>query len=401
MKLAQEKEVEKYPWTPHAKSAGNDKVRTTEWHIPTLVDLVSKCVASHSTHIDSFGRLPDEVLHKLAAYFCSQKRFDGKALQLFTQDEAMMDLRIPDCSLLEESIFLQCLQKEIVQEEVQHPAFLLPTLRHLELGFSGRCISDRIVHALGPSWSSLTTLKLNGCYRLTDTGIENVFHQCQQLHVFHISCNQKISKRSIDAICTAPYLVDVAIEDCPHLVEKDLESLTTLLPQLQSLSLVQLPHFSDNLLLQCSTATLLSLQHLRLSNCPNITPSVLSTFLSKCLHVESIDLSNMPEAVNDATLSSLSACTSLKSLSLRGCTAVTDTGLAYITTCELRHLNVSHLSGVSNASLESLLQNSLELESLNVSFCRGVTDAGLGRLTDTCVGLKELTLWGCTQVSIM
>lgn len=48
----------------------------------------------------------------------------------------------------------------------------------------------------------------------------------------------------------------------------------------------------------------------------------------------------------------------------------------------------------------SLARRSRRLRTLDLSWCRNLTDEAMGVIVDSCLSLRVLKLFGCTQVSI-
>jgi hypothetical protein len=106
--------------------------------------------------------------------------------------------------------------------------------------------------------------------------------------------------------------------------------------------------------------------------------------------------------VGDASLLALApACRRLRALSLRRCAKVTDAGLAAVAERgALARLAASGVPGVGAATAAALARCCAgSLEALDLSFCRGVPEAAVGLLADRCSKLRELKVYGCTQVT--
>lgn len=56
---------------------------------------------------------------------------------------------------------------------------------------------------------------------------------------------------------------------------------------------------------------------------------------------------------------------------------------------------------VAHHTALSLAKHTRNLESLDLSWCRDMTDEALGLIVDSCLSLKLLKLFGCTQVRML
>ena len=114
-----------------------------------------------------------------------------------------------------------------------------------------------------------------------------------------------------------------------------------------------------------------------------------------------INLSQFRSQLTDKALSSvLSKCRPyLGHLNLRGCHAVTKTGLRNVSSCRnLQDINLSEIPHISYEAVSSLCQNCPSLLYLNVSY----TDCGdslLRALSRHCVNLRFLSIANCIEFS--
>ncbi len=140
----------------------------------------------------------------------------------------------------------------------------------------------------------------------------------------------------------------------------------------------------------------------------------------------SIDLSHLPEVVTDALLVDLRlSSTAVMSIDLRGCTKVTDDGIAAIAgrCAKLRELRLEGTS-VGSAGIEAVASTCPELARLHLQDCSSVddgaaavvaarladiacldlsgtlvTDEGIACVVEKCSALDVLKLEGCKEVT--
>jgi hypothetical protein len=150
-----------------------------------------------------------------------------------------------------------------------------------------------------------------------------------------------------------------------------------------------------------AAAKLPSLLSLSLACCPSVSDAAVAALASKVGALEELSLDDCAK-VGDAALRALAAnCRRLRALSLRRCAKVTDAGLAAVAErCPLRRLAVAGAQGFGPAAVGALARCCAgSLEALDLSFCRGAPEAALGLLLDGCRMLRELRVYGCTQVT--
>lgn len=232
------------------------------------------------------------------------------------------EIDIPDCSNIDEGSFMRTL-KECLDHGLS-----LTTLR---LGLCGRCIADDAILDLGYSNStrrnqlasirllyklrvltnaaqssvnddgffchrdslrSVEQLRMQGCYRLSDAGCEALVRRCApSLQEFELSCNQRITKRSIDYFSELAHLHSLTLSECPQLDDAALTSLLTM-PKLRKLTLNQMERLTDDFI--CNLArNLPDLEELSIARCSQLTDTAGHAILDNCRNLRAIDLSDL------------------------------------------------------------------------------------------------------------
>ena len=65
----------------------------------------------------------------------------------------------------------------------------------------------------------------------------------------------------------------------------------------------------------------------------------------------------------------------------------------------LKELSLNNVKKVGYHTTLSLVSHAKKLHTLDVSWCRNLTDKALGLIVDSCLSLRLLKLFGCTQVT--
>lgn len=136
--------------------------------------------------------------------------------------------------------------------------------------------------------------------------------------------------------------------------------------------------------------TTLSLRHVNLSYCCHLTNDNLAPLAS--LNLESLNL-KLCSKVSDAGLAHISAM-SLKRLNVSWC-AISDEGLAMLSTLPLEHLCLAGIWRLTDAGLGHL--RSLPLKYLSLQSCQEITDDGMAAVA-LITSLQFLDL-SCTHIT--
>ena len=143
-----------------------------------------------------------------------------------------------------------------------------------------------------------------------------------------------------------------------------------------------------------------SLEGICLSNCNDVSITVLTRMTEKCKNIKSLDLSGTGVSNHDI-VTFVEKCPSITSLNLRSCLDISDEAVAAISrNCSnLKCLDISLTSEfLTDASLVALSQNCQDLEKLNLSSCN-VSDAGVTSLAKNNSSMKDLDLSFCYRIN--
>ncbi|KAH9101814.1 hypothetical protein AeMF1_021519 [Aphanomyces euteiches] len=392
------------PWEPRYPL--RSLVKTQE--VPSLRDLACIAIANHIHDIQDQCQelLGDRSLvqarAQIASLVAQNRRLDSSVLPFFIYP-GVMEIDIPDCSMIDESSFVQAL---LTAQEKEKEEGITAQFSSLKLGLCGRCVSDRVLENLETALSTVEEVRLDGCYRLSDQGVEYLKEKCAPtLEVFELTSNQRLSSRSIVQISSWTNLHTLTLAECPQFLDDDFLPLKTLVTTtLRKLSLVQLDKITDKLLqvlFEGSRDCLI--EELSLACCAQVTDVGMQYVLEACPRLTALDVSDV-QLLTDSTLAAVRANKlTLQRVKMRRCTAITDAGiedLAVSASSHLEHLEMSSLPLLTGKSMVLLATHcSLSLEHLDISFCRHIRDNDVGFLTTKCLKLRHLGLYGCTQIS--
>ncbi|CAN8279916.1 unnamed protein product [Cochlearia groenlandica] len=194
---------------------------------------------------------------------------------------------------------------------------------------------------------SLECLNLNGCQKISDSGIEAVTSICPKLKVFSIYWNVRVTDASIRHL----------VENCRNIID------------------------------------------LNLSGCKSLTDKGLQLVAESYQDLESLNITRCVKITDDGLLQVLHKCSSLQTLNLYALSGFTDK--AYKKISLLDDLRFLDLCGAQNLSDEGLthIAKCNKLESLNLTWCVRITDAGVITMANSCPSLEFLSLFGIVGVT--
>ncbi|PIA56996.1 hypothetical protein AQUCO_00600010v1 [Aquilegia coerulea] len=242
---------------------------------------------------------------------------------------------------------------------------------------------------------------------ITDVSLAVVGHYGRAINDLVLTGLQKVSEKGFWVMGNAQGLQKLkvfTITSCRGVTDLALEAVGKGCPNLKQLCLRKCSFLSDNGMVAFAK-TVASLESLQLEECNRITQSgvlsALSNIKSQLKVLSVVKCMGIRDMVSG--LAALSPCKSLRSLTIRDCPGFGSASLAMVgRLCpQLQQVDLSGLSGVTDAGFYPLLENSeTGLVKVNLNGCIGISDAVVStmvRLHGTT--LQLLSLDGCKNVT--
>ncbi|KAI9905344.1 hypothetical protein PsorP6_014109 [Peronosclerospora sorghi] len=401
-------------WTP--KRPARSSVLGADDVVDKLRNLALKCVAENIEQLPTLEYIDATARHQVARAASKLRRLRPEILPLFIFP-GVTEIDIPDCSNIDEETLLHALKQCAAHGLV---------LTVLRLGLCGRCVSDRIIDELRDALKTVEQMQLKGCYRLSDAGCQMLVQRCvPSLDSFELSCNQRITKKSIDSFCELQNLHSLTLSECPQIDDASLESLKSM-KSLRRLKLNQLERLSDEFIVSLAQK-LFGVEEFSIARCSQLTDNAVKAILEACRGLKVLDVSDLHQITDGCFEPVRKYGHPLRRISMRCCIGLTDVALEhiafgankYLETLKMSSVTVSnfmpmiwivcdifliackyaHSQQVTDASVMALLEHcATSLRTLDISFCRNISEDALGVLVDGTESIRSLVLWGCTQV---
>ncbi|KAG5242819.1 hypothetical protein OIU76_010267 [Salix suchowensis] len=258
-------------------------------------------------------------------------------------------------------------------------------------------VSDNGLVAFTKAAGSLESLQLEECNRITQSGIVGALSNCgTKLKALSLVKCMGIKDMALGMAVPSPcsYLRYLSIKNCPGFGSASLAVVGKLCPQLQHVDLSGLCGITDSGILPLLESCEAGLVKVNLNGCMSLTDEVVSALAR--LHGRTLELLNLDgcRKITDASLVAIAEnCLFLSDLDLSKC-AVTDSGIAVMSSSEHLNLQVLSLSGcseVSNKSLPCLKKMGRTLVGLNLQNCSSISSSTVELLVES--------LWRCDILS--
>lgn len=378
-------------WKP-----SRDKDFVTQVIPPLLYDLCLHLLCKHVEHIETLEGIPDSAKNRICNSFCALRKLTPRTLGLFITGSPTQ-ICIPDCSLIPE----EDLTKLIAECSTTN-------LEVLQLGMCGRAFSDRLLQATFARSSAglpcLTCLSLKGAYRLSDVGLRSFVQMAPLLSSVDLSQCSLLSEAGINTLADslASVIKELRLDSCQQLEPFKILPALKKMHKLEVLSLAGIPRVTDEFVSELLSYLGCDLKELSVADCGKLTDGALEAISAVCCALNNLILDNLSLLTDTALGHLANGCRSLQTLSLKRCSFSDEAVAAFIGASGncLSDLSLNNVKEVANHTVLALVSNTHDtLSRLDVSWCRNLTDEALGLLADSCSLLRELILFGCTQVT--
>ncbi|KAK8706930.1 hypothetical protein V6N13_058002 [Hibiscus sabdariffa] len=393
----------KIKWVPQ-KGKGKDGSKRLP---PSLLDLSLRVLVDNADAIASLDHVPDALRHKLCQMLCDSRRMDSNLLDLLLSGSPT-EIRLKECSWLTEDQFIECFEKCDTSN-----------LTVLQLDYCGQSLADYNIPstlARSPiSLPALTTLSLTGAYRLSDAGLSVLVSSAPALRSVNLSQCSFLTHGAIEILASslASVLLELFVDDCQSIDAMLMLPSLKRLEHLEVLSVAGLESVTDKFIKEFIFARGDGIKELNLSGCGKLTDSSLKIIAEICSILRALDIGNVPKLTDNSFGHLASGCRSLESLKLcRNAfrckihsftiSPFSDDAIAAFLEMSgevLKELALNNVGKVGHNTALSLARRSRNLVSLDLSWCRNLTDEAMGLIVDSCLSLRVLKLFGCTQIT--
>ncbi|XP_011046001.1 PREDICTED: uncharacterized protein LOC105140737 [Populus euphratica] len=378
-------------WMPKTDRA----CKRSKGSVPSLQELCMKILVKNADAIASLEHVPDTLRHRLCQLLCDSRRMNAHFLALLVRGSPM-EIRIRDCSWLAEEEFTNIF--EVCDSR---------NLTVLQLDQCGRCMADyTLLATLARSPGSLprlTTLSISGACRLSDAALSSLVSSAPALQSLNLSQCSLLTSASIDTLADslATSLRELYINDCQSIQPMLILPALKKLEHLEVLSLSGIQTINDNFLRGFIVARGHNIKELVLTDCVKLTDSSMKVIAETCSKLCALDLGNLRKLTDSALGFLANACREIHTLKLCR-NAFSDEAIAAFLESSgelLKELSLNNVKKVGHCTALSLARRSRKLLSLDLSWCRNLTNEALGLIVDSCLSLKVLKLFGCSQVT--
>lgn len=383
--------IHEFKWVPSNNKASNILNRS----VPSLLDLSMSVLAKHAAAMVSLEHVPDTLRHKLSRLLCDSRTMHAHFLELLARGSPT-EIRVKDCTCLTEEeftkVFGTCDTRNLIVLQLDH---------------CGKCISDtKLRDTLACSsccLPALATISLVGAYRLTDAGLTALFASAPALQSINLRSCSLLTASAINAL-TSNYestLRELYLDDCQNIDAGHILPALKKLKALEVLSVAGIETVCDDFVIGMVEACGVNMKELSFANCRALTDNSLENVGKYCHRLCALDLSHLHNLTDSAIKYIANGCQSIHVLKLCH-NSFSDEAIAALLEVlgdSLNELSLNKISRIGDATALSLAKCSRNLCSLDLSWCRNLTEVAVRLIVDSCLSLRLLKLFGCSQIT--
>ncbi|XP_004513482.3 DNA repair protein rhp7-like [Cicer arietinum] len=363
--------------------------------VPSLQELCIRILANNVDAIVSLETVPDDFRHWLSQLLCDSRRINDHFFELLVGGTPT-EIRLRDCSWLSEEQFTKCFQMCDTSNLVV-----------LQLDLCGRCLPDYVVVATlaqAPRrLPRLTRLSISGACRLSDVGLRALVSSAPILTSINLSQCSLLTASSIYILAESlkPLLKELYLDHCLGIDAALIVPALIELEHLEVLSVAGLPTVCDTFVKDYIVARGHNMKELTLKDCINLTDASIKVVAEHCPGICVLDLMNVCK-LTDLSIGYLTnSCRALHTLKLCRNPFSDEAIAAFVETNgkSLKELSLNNIKKVGYHTTLSLASHAKNLHSLDVSWCRNLSDNAMGLIVDSCLSLRLLKTFGCTQIT--
>nr|CAD1826146.1 unnamed protein product [Ananas comosus var. bracteatus] len=379
-------------WAPSKETISDHFVRPA----PSLKNLSLKVLLDNAEEIESLEGVPDMLKHWLILMLCRSRKMNSRLLAHILSGSPT-EIYVSDCSWIAEDEFEGIFGKCDTTN-----------LKVVQLDLCGRCLPDYILRATlsrSPcSLPSLTMMSLKGAYRLSDDGLDAIVSSAPLLSSLNLSQCSLLTSTGIINLAEKLHSVlrVLNIDDCQNINAMLILPSLKKLKHLEALSMAGVPSVCDRFIRELIPDCGSNMRELCFASCLKLTASSIKTIGENCPGLSAIDLRNL-NRLNDSVLGHLAnGCRLIQKLNIRR-NAFSDQAIAAFLEASggsLTELSLNNVEKVGHHTALAISRRcSNHLQCLDLSFCRKMTDEALGLIVDSCLSLRILKIFGCTQIT--
>lgn len=258
---------------------------------------------------------------------------------------------------------------------------------------------------IGSGLSSLRSLDVSYCRKLTDKGLSAIADGCSDLHVLRLSGCRFVTDKALLALSVnCPYLEELGLQGCSNITDTGLISLANGCRRIKFLDMNKCNNVGNKGVSSVAEACSSSLRTLKLLDCYKIGDESIMSLAGFSHNLETLIIGGCGGVSNESIKLLASACrTNLKNLRMDWCMNISDSSVScLLNNCRnLEALDIGCCEEVTDAAFNDLENDGdhLRMKVLKISNCSRITLTSIRILVDKCNLLEYLDVRSCPNIT--
>lgn len=268
---------------------------------------------------------------------------------------------------------------------------------------TGITVTDATLQEVVNAVPTLRGLKLTGCAQITDAGIWAIARQCSQLDTIYLAQCERVTELGLRLLAHNCQLVVVDLSDCPQITDTILQALAAGCWMIQTFIMKRCQRITDAGIVKIAQCCK-DLRHLDVSECEHVGEygdKALIEISKYCSKLTVLDLFGCRH-VHDAGVRAIArGCPLLTTLKLTGCRDVSSVAIrALANQChQLQTLSLAGCIKTTNQDLRDIATKCSNISWLDISGSPNIDVHGVRALAQHCKNLTYLSLADCQCIS--
>lgn len=267
---------------------------------------------------------------------------------------------------------------------------------------TGITVTDATLQEVVNTVPTLRGLRLTGCSQITDAGIWAIARQCSKLDTIYLAQCERVTELGLRLLAHNCQLVVVDLSDCPQISDTILQTLAAGCWMIQTFIIKRCQRITDAGIVKIAQCCK-DLRHLDVSECEHVGEygdKALVEIGKYCPKLTVLDLFGCRH-VHDAGLRAIArGCPLLTTLKLTGCRDVTSVAIrALANQChQLMTLSLAGCIKTTNQDLSDIATKCSNISWLDISGSPNIDAHGVRALAQHCKNLTYLSLADCQRI---
>jgi len=278
-----------------------------------------------------------------------------------------------------------------------------PNLVSLNMSGCQNCDNDVMMYLASKTGSTLESLDISHCDKLTDAGVEamaNFVHLTSLNLDYCIGIDDDPLKKVFEN-CT--HLVHISLRSLPRVTNKSAVFLGKFMTSVETLDFSDSPNITGSIMNEVAQ-TCPNFRVGKADGCYTIDDVPMITMGRVCKSIQELSLMNCIKITSLAIRGMAHKCKNLTALNFEGCIRIDDSALAGLSEKgafpNMLRLNFNSCDMLGSQGVTELVMAHPQLEQLRIGRCTQVNETAIRRISRMCTSLTDLSLEACVGCNI-